>query len=55
MERVGVYYYMLPEYSQARKVMRDAIDKDGFRVIDHVPKEILANKNEQQMKLTLVN
>ena len=28
MERVGVYYYMLPEYSQARKVMWDAIDKN---------------------------
>ena len=55
MERVGVYYYMLPEYSQARKVMWDAIDKNWFRMLDHVPKELLESKNEQQMKLTLIN
>ena len=55
LEKVGVYYYFFPTYSQARKVIWDGIDGAGFKFIDHLPKEIITNKNDQEMKIKLVN
>ncbi len=55
-ERVGVYWHMLPQQAQARKVVWDAIDKQGRRVIDQVfPKQIRKAINSQEMKIELVN
>lgn len=55
-ERVGVYFYFLPTYAQAKKVIWDGIDKDGFRFLDHIPPEIIKGKpNETEMKIELVN
>lgn len=57
LERVGVYYYIFPEYEQGRKALWDNIDNDGLTMFDHIPKEIIApnGKNDQSMKLELVN
>jgi phage terminase large subunit len=52
-ERVANYWYMLPQYSQARKSMWDAIDsKTGKRRIDAAfPPEIRDGDNDQEMKI----
>ncbi len=59
MERVGNYWYMLPEYAQARKSMWDAITgngKDAGRRIDKAfPKEIRSSTKEQEMSITMKN
>lgn len=55
MERVGTYYYFLPTYNQARKVIWNGADKDGFRFLSHFPKEIVTNINETEMRVTLTN
>ncbi len=56
LEDVWVYYYVFPEYNQWRKVFWDGIDNDGFRNINHIPKELFAKQpNEQQMKIELIN
>lgn len=54
-ERVGTYFYFLPEYSQAKKVIWDNIDNDGFRTLDHIPREVIAKKNDSELKITLIN
>lgn len=54
-ERVGTYYYFLPTYSQAKKVIWDNIDNDGFRMLDHIPKEIIKNTNATELKIELIN
>lgn len=36
-EEVGNYLYLLPEQTQARKVIWRGIDGDGFRFLDHIP------------------
>lgn len=54
-ERVGTYFYLLPTYSQAKKVIWDGIDKDGFRFLDHIPKELIRSKNETNMQIELIN
>src|SRR5271165_3753400 len=40
-KKVGVYYYFFPSFAQGRKVLWDFIDKDGYRVLDHLPKELI--------------
>lgn len=56
MQRVGVYWHMLPLQTQARKVVWDAIDKQGRRVIDQVfPPALRKSANSQEMKIELLN
>lgn len=52
-ERVGNYWYMLPEYSQARKSMWDAVNPHtGKRRIDEAfPKELRKTTKENEMMI----
>jgi hypothetical protein len=45
----------LPEFAQAKKVIWDNIDNDGFRMLDHIPKAVIANINATELKITLIN
>ena len=55
-KRVGLYWHALPEYAQARRVIWDAITKDGQRLIDiSFPPEIVAKRHEHEMKIELIN
>lgn len=54
--RVGNYYYIFPTYAQGKKALWKVIDKDGFRVRDHCPPQLLAGKpNESDMLLNFRN
>lgn len=54
--RVGNYHYVYPTYRQAKKALWTAIDKDGFKVLDHCPPALLAKEpNETEMLLPLTN
>lgn len=56
VKRVGVYYYFFPTYNQGRKILWDGIDKDGFKFLDHVPKQIRDGEpNSTEMKMRLTN
>jgi len=48
-ERVGAYYYFLPTYSQGEKIIWNGADKDGYRFLDHIPKELIKRKNDTKM------
>ena len=49
-------YYVLPTYSQARKVIWDQVnDKTGERFIDQIPRSYIKKINEADMKITLRN
>ena len=55
-ERVGIYYYFFPEFSQGRRVIWDGIDNDGFKFLDHVPSAVIQGKpNKTDMKIELIN
>jgi hypothetical protein len=55
-ERVGTYFYVLPTYTQAKKVIWSGADKDGFRFLDHIPREIMKGApNETEMRVELTN
>ena len=55
LEKVGSYYYFMPTYAQGRKIMWDGIDKDGFKFLDHIPKELRVREDRQQMIIELKN
>lgn len=54
-ERVGTYFYLLPTRVQAKQVIWDNIDNDGFKMLDHIPKEVIKNTNTTELKIELIN
>lgn len=54
-ERVGTYFYFLPSYTQAKKVIWENIDNDGFRMLEHIPRELIKNTNATELKIELIN
>ena len=48
-------FYVMPTYSQGKKVIWDSITNDGLRILDYFPSEFIAQKNNQEMKLRLKN
>jgi phage terminase large subunit len=56
-ERVGNYWYMLPEYSQARKSMWDAVNPHtGKKRVDAAfPKELRKTTRDQEMMIQFHN
>lgn len=55
IKNVCVCYYILPTYSQGRKIIFDSITNTGERVIDYIPKSLIAGINSQEMKIRLTN
>ena len=55
LERRGTYFYALPVYTQAKKIIWQGMSNEGFRFLDHVPKEIIRNLNNTEMRVTLKN
>lgn len=55
IENVGLYYYCLPEFTHARRVIWEGILNDGMRFMDLIPSEAVQSKNESQMKIELLN
>lgn len=47
----GTYYYFFPTFAQGRKILWDGIDKNGFKFLDHFPKEFIRSKNDTQMQI----
>ncbi len=54
-QRVGTYYYYFPTLSMGRRILWDGIDKDGFKTLDHFPKQFVKNINQQEMKIKTLN
>lgn len=55
VNKVGTYFYLLPTFTQAKRVIWDNIDNDGFKMLDHIPKEIVKNTNATELKIELIN
>lgn len=55
LNKVWLYYYIFPEYWQARKAFWENIDNDWFKLLDHIPNELIKNINHSEMKIELIN
>jgi phage terminase large subunit len=49
LQRPGSYYHLFPTARQGRKAIYEGINKDGHAFLEHIPKEIIARKNDQEM------
>jgi len=48
----GIYYYFLPTFAQAKRVIWDGMINDGKRMLDYIPKAIIdGNVNNTEMKV----
>ncbi|MFQ5685074.1 MAG: hypothetical protein ACE5GV_00290 [Candidatus Scalindua sp.] len=55
IEKKGVYYYIFPNYAQARKAFWDNITEDGRSYLDFIPPLLFDKKWLNEMKVRLVN
>jgi hypothetical protein len=55
LDTVGVYFYIFPTFSQARRVIWDSITSAGRRFSDFIPPRLLAGTNSSELKYTLNN
>jgi len=55
MKKVALYLLVFPQISQAKLVVWDAIDEQGRRFIDYIPKELIDKINNSEMKITFKN
>src|SRR6056297_2629741 len=54
--RVGTYWHLFPEQTQARRAIWNGIDREGRRIIDQfLPPEVRARTNGQEMLIETVN
>ncbi len=54
-ETPGMYFYCLPTATQAKKVIWNGIDNDGFKFLDHIPRELIKSKTKHDMTIELIN
>lgn len=55
VQEPGVYFYIFPTYSQAKKVIWDALDNEGRRILDYFPEDLIKKKNYHEMKIRFTN
>lgn len=55
VQEVGLYWHMLPKYTQARKAIWHGMDNEGIPYIDRFHPDLIAKKNEQEMKIHFKN
>jgi phage terminase large subunit len=54
-ERVGAYYYFLPTYNQAKKIIWNGMDREGHKFLDHIPQELRLRTNDSEMLIETKN
>ena len=55
LRTVGVYFYMLPTYRQAKLVIWSSITNSGDSFLSYIPKELIKSQNSQELKIELTN
>lgn len=51
----GNYFYVFPTKTMARQALWENVDSSGFKLLDHVPPQIIKRKSNQEMLMELVN
>lgn len=55
MQRVGVYWHLLPTYKQGRAIVWNGFTRDGRRFLDHFPKGLVEKTNDTEMRVHFKN
>lgn len=54
-QHAGNYFYVFPTKTMARQALWENIDSKGFKLLDHLPPQVIARKSNQEMLLELTN
>ena len=54
-EKKGICFYILPTYSQAKKVIWNSQTKDGISFLDFIPQELISKKYESELSIHFKN
>lgn len=54
-ERVGLYWHVLPNYNQGRKVVWNGMDGDGNPFRSYIPQEMIDKERDDEMMVRLKN
>lgn len=54
-EQVGTYWHIFPTYAQGKKSIWQETDISGRKYIDYIPSQLIKQKNESELKITLKN
>ena len=54
-EKKGICFYVLPTYSQAKKVIWNSQTKDGISFLDFIPTELIQKKYESELSVHFKN
>ena len=55
LETPGTYWHIFPTYNQGKKAIWSETDIKGRKYLDYIPQELIASKNDQEMKIKFVN
>jgi len=55
LRKVCTIFYIFPTFRQCKLALWDGINSDGQRIIEYIPPELIANKNDNEMKIRLKN
>jgi hypothetical protein len=54
-ERIGIYYYFYPTYSQAKKAIWYGMDEKGVRFLDYIPRTLIESTHDTDMRVHFTN
>jgi len=55
LQRVGMYWHLLPTYKQGRAIIWNGFTREGRKFLDYFPRELVADKNMAEMRITFTN
>lgn len=55
LETPGTYWHIFPTYNQGKKAIWSETDITGRKYLDYIPQELIASKNDQEMKIKFIN
>lgn len=54
-ERIGTYWHVLPTYKQGKNIVWNGFTKEGRQFLDYIPEELIANRNNTELRITFKN
>ena len=55
LQRVGLYWHILPTFKQCRRIVWEGMTRDGRKFLDHWPEDFIVRKRDDEMTLWLAN
>lgn len=55
MQRVGLYFYIAPFYTQVKSIIWNGTDNDGRKFLDYIPPVLVEDTRESTLEKILVN